>query len=137
MQYTYTKEDVEQIAFCDWLQIQKNKGKVIEYFAIQNENKMSWAVKNKAHLFAITAKQKKMGKKRGVSDICVILKNKVLFVEMKRKAKQLKTKQSKAGINISKEQLEFLETIKKSDIADGKIAFGAKEAIEFVKMYIT
>jgi hypothetical protein len=36
----------------------------------------------------------------------------------------------------SKEQLEFLEKIKKYPYATGQVCYGAKEAIRFIELYI-
>jgi len=132
----WSEEDLEQKAFVDWLQIMKNNKKIIAYFSIQNENKMSWAVKNKNSLFAIANKDKAMGKRKGVSDMCVILKKYVLFIEMKKKPKQLKTKLSYANIEVSKEQIQFIKTVSMSDVVYGSVTYGALEAIDYVKQFL-
>ena len=132
----WSKEDLEQVAFVNWLNIKKRQHKIISFFSIQNENKMSWSIKNKKIVFAIAQKDRQMGKKKGVSDMCVVLKNTVLFVELKQKPKILKTKTSIAGIKVSQEQLEFLDEVCNSSVVNGTVAFGSTQAISFVSKYI-
>ncbi len=72
----------EQVLFVSYLQKLKLEKKIIEYFAIANENNMSFT--NKTVAIIQSNKAKASGKKSGVSDICIILKNRVLFIEMKK-----------------------------------------------------
>ena len=120
-----------QKMFIKYLEMKKQSGKVIEYFAPVNENTSSFT--NRAVALKVEAKAKAMGKKAGVSDVVVILKNKVLFIEMKRPAKRLKSgKLSTAGIIVSEYQKQFLENISQSEVCEGVVAYGFDEAKGFI-----
>ena len=116
----------EQKALVQWLNI-----KHIMHFAPIMENNHSklnrqFAVRNEA-------KAKAMGKKPGVSDIIVMLDNKILFIELKRKKKILKSgKESTSHTNISEAQKEFIENVNKYNYALGKVCYGWEEAKEFI-----
>jgi len=113
------EEHYEQIKVIDYLSILQRQGKVISYFAVPNGGS-----RNK--LEAINLKRE--GVKAGVSDLVVILKNKVLFVEMKRKPKILKSgKISYTGIKVSDNQKKFLNEIKSSEVCEGFVAYGFDE----------
>ena len=126
------KEEYEdQVKFVEYLQILKNQKKIIEFFSIENENKLSFLNKRIAIMAAM--KSKKSGKKTGVSDICVVLRKKVLFVEIKRPPKKLKNgKLSIASISVSDDQVEFVDTVSISDVVFAKICFGFLEAKQFL-----
>ena len=77
---------------------------------------------------------KKEGLTKGVSDYCVVLKDVVLFIEMKRQKKVLKSgKLSISHTKTSLDQLNFLEDINKSKACKGVVAYGFKEAKEFIE----
>jgi len=125
------REALEQQKVVNYLEILKRQGKVIEYFAPVNENKHSKQNRQSAIIFEKQAQ--KMGKKAGVSDLVVIFKDKVLFLEMKRPPKKLKNgKLSYAGIKVSEYQKKFLENINKSEICVGKVAYGFEEARKII-----
>jgi len=129
------KEEDHQKMLVKYLEIQKQRGKIIEYFAPMGENKQSF--NNRAVALKIEAKAKAMGKKQGVSDIIVILKNKVLFIELKRAKKKLKNgRLSSAGISVSDYQKEFLNTIQKSDVCDGVVSYGFEEAKNYLDGFL-
>jgi len=116
-------EELEQKKAVDYLRILERQGKIIAFFAPMNENLMSGSNREKA--MKIENKAKAMGKKKGVSDLVVILKDKVLFIELKKKGKILKSGRiSYAGIKVSDNQKMFLDTIKKSNVCNGFVAFG-------------
>ena len=72
----------------------------------------------------------------GVSDICVITKDKTLWIEMKRKRKILKNgKQSKEDL-ASKEQHDFINYINQTTHSIGFIAYGWEDAISFIENHI-
>ena len=124
-----------QKMFIKYLEIQKQRGNIIEYFAPVNENTSSFT--NRAVALKVEAKAKAMGKKAGVSDVVVILKNKVPFIEMKRPAKRLKSgKLSTAGIIVSEYQKQFLESISKSEVCEGIVCYGFDEAKNFIDTQI-
>jgi hypothetical protein len=82
-------------------------------------------------------KQKKSGKKSGASDVCIILTDRVLFIEMKKNKKKLKNgKFSKAGISVADSQIEFLDTVSLSNAVDGAVCYGTEDAINYVKKYV-
>ena len=121
-----------QKMFIKYLEIQKQRGNIIEYFAPVNENTSSFT--NRAVALKVEAKAKAMGKKAGASDVVVILKNKVLFIEMKRPAKRLKSgKLSTAGIIVSEYQKQFLESISKSEVCEGIVCYGFDEARKYIE----
>jgi len=113
-------ERAEQIALHEWC-----KAKRLNSFAIPNGG-------SRHKLEA--ANMKREGVTSGVSDYCVILDHVVLFIEMKKRAKILKTGQrSISGLNISDNQYTFLTKVNKTDVCTGIVAYGAKEAIEFIE----
>jgi len=131
-------EELEQKKAVEYLEILKRQGKIISFFAPMNENLMSNSNRQKA--IVIENKAKAMGKRKGVSDLVVILKDKVLFVELKRAGKRLKNgKISYTGIKVSENQKRFLEEVNQSSVCEGFIAYGFddfKEKIDkFCKKY--
>jgi len=137
------KEDVEQKLFISYL-----KAKRIFHFAPINEN--SWGGVVRALLIAklgkfkgnslatriivsIVNKAKAMGAVAGVSDVVVFLDDKILFVEMKQRPKQLKTKISTAHTKISPEQKEFLSKVNGYKYAEGWVCYGFNEAKELIE----
>ena len=104
-------EHQEQAAFCQWLTLKR-----IVFFAIPNENNQSF--ENRKRAMIIENKARAIGKKKGVPDICVMLKDRIVFIEMKR------TKQS----TVSPEQREWNETINGFEYAEAYICKGFAEA---------
>ena len=121
-------EEQEQINFVKYLNAKK-----IFHFAPMGENKQSYA--NRQVAMKIASKSKKMGKIKGLSDVIVMLKDKILFVELKRARYPLKSgKYSTSHTKVSKEQKNFTETINKSfRYAKARVCYGAVEAIGFVE----
>ena len=73
------------------------------------------------------------GATAGVSDYIILLKNKILFIELKRQGKILKSgKISHSNSKISKEQQEFLDKVNKYPYSVGKICYGFNEAVQFI-----
>jgi len=129
------KEEDHQKMFVKYLAMLKAKGKVIEYFAPMGENKQSF--NNRLVAQKIQKKAEAMGKLKGVSDLCVILKNRVLFIEMKKDPKVLQNgKLSTAGIKVSEYQKQFLNTIQKSDVCTGVVCYGFDEAKSYIDSQI-
>ena len=119
-------EELEQKKAVDYLEILKRQGKIISFFAPMNENIMSGSNRQKAII--VENKSKAMGKRKGVSDLVIILKDKVLFVELKRAGKRLKSgKISYTGIKVSENQKRFLDEVNQSDVCEGFVAFGFDE----------
>jgi hypothetical protein len=121
-------ERQEQIKLVNYLKIFENQKKIISFFAVPNGGSRNM----------IEAKNMKAeGVRAGVSDICVILSNKVLFIEMKQAPKTLKSgKKSISGISVNDNQIEFLENIKKSDVCEGFICYGFDEAKKTIDSFI-
>ena len=116
-------EAVEQKKCVEYLRILEARGKIITFFAPMNENLMSGSNREKA--IKIENKAKAMGKRSGVSDLVIVLRDKVLFVELKRAGKWLKNgKISYAGIKVSENQKAFLDKVEKSEVCNGFIAYG-------------
>lgn len=119
-------EQLEQIKTVQYLTILKNQDKIVEFFSVPNGGS-----RNKIE----ASNLKKEGVRSGVSDLVIILKSKVLFLEMKAPPKILKSgKKSYTNSKVSENQRFFLNTIKCSDVCIGDIAYGfneAKEKIDF------
>jgi hypothetical protein len=98
----------------------KSVGKVLEFFAPINENTMGF--KDRNLVVSLEKKARKMGKRKGVSDIVVVLKKRILFIELKRED----GKPSKA-------QLEFLNGVNNSFVCTGEVCYGFQEAKELVE----
>jgi hypothetical protein len=105
-------EAQEQEVLCRWLDIMK-----LEYFAVPNGG---------SRHFLEGKNLKKQGVKKGVSDLIVFTKSQILFIEMKHVKKSV----------TSKEQIMFIESVKKLPYADGKICYGAKEARDFISSFL-
>lgn len=113
-------EAQEQLALIQWLNI-----KGIEYFAVPNGG-------SRHKLEAINLKRQ--GVKAGVSDMVVFLSNQILFVELKRRKKVLKSgKLSTTHTSTSQAQIEFIEKVNEFPYAKGKVCYGWEEAKEFIE----
>ena len=119
-------ESEEQEQLVEYLKQLEEQGKVITFYANVNENRTHRQIKK----YAIIAEKvnKKLGKKKGVSDITIILKDKVLYIELKRAKKSLS--------RVSKEQIEFLDTINTSNVCSGTVCYGFEEAKEYIEKFI-
>lgn len=125
----------EQVKLVQYLNILKKQGKIITFWATSNENNTYKQDKKYAMINEI--KLKRAGKRAGVCDMFVLTENKLIAIEMKKAPKILKSgKLSKAGINVSDNQIKFLKDLNKSSIVFGKICFGFNEAKEFISNYI-
>jgi hypothetical protein len=99
------KESDLQKLCCLFLELLKNQNKIIDYFAVPNGMKTG-ARNNYAYINSL----KQQGFKSGVSDLVIIFKSHVLFVELKigrNKASQL--------------QQDFIANISKSLVCDGVV----------------
>ena len=116
----------EQKALVEWLRIKK-----IMHFSNHNEN--NTYKQDRRYAMIAEQKAKASGKVKGVSDICVMLPNKILFIELKRKPKILKSgKLSVAHTKVSKEQQAFLDRVNMFDYAAGIVAYGWHQARDFI-----
>ncbi len=122
------KEEIEQIAFVQWLKL-----KNIVHFAVVNENSMSST--NKGMAIKIAERSKKMGKRKGVSDLIIMLPDKILFVEMKRNKTVLKSGKLSTENLLKQDQKEFLDVVNGFGYAEGYCAYGFKQAKEIIDNY--
>ena len=124
-----TPEAIEQKKFIKWLKL-----KNIFHFAVVNENNMSSNNKKMAQI--IGQKSIEMGKKKGVSDVIVMLPDKILFIEMKRARKRLKSGKLSQENLASKEQLQFIDNVNSFEYSQGFVAYGFIEAKNIVESFI-
>jgi hypothetical protein len=106
---------------CSFLEILKNQNKIIDYFAVPN-GLIAGARNNFAYINSL----KKQGFKSGVSDLCIIFKSHVLFVE-------LKIGKNKASLL----QLLFIETISNSLVCDGVVINNYDDFVEEIQTVIS
>ena len=123
-------ESFEQKKFVSFLRANN-----IFHWATNNENN---SYRQDRHYAMIAeSKAKAVGKLKGVADVTVMLDNKILFVEMKRQRKMLKSgKYSTSHTKLSDGQQAFLDRVNTFDYAVGTVCYGADEAIAFVKRYM-
>ena len=132
MKQIETSHHIEVVKYLRGLQSQK---KIITFFAAINETrvKSSNPIKNKA----IALKEYAMGKRSGVSDITIILKDKVLFLEMKQPKKLLKNgTYTNSHSKQSESQIEFEKEVTKSDVCSYEVGYGFLNAKEIIGEYI-
>ena len=124
-------ETQEQQKLVQWLKLKK-----LFHFAPINENQGSFTNRRVAVIQAVKAKS--MGKAKGISDIIVMLPNKILFIELKRAKKILKSgKLSTSHTKVSEEQKEFLQHIVDNfAYADAMVCYGFDEAREFIECHL-
>ena len=117
-------EQLEQIALNQYCTILERQNKIIFAFSVPNGGSRNvYEAKN----------LKREGLKSGVSDFIVVLKDRVLFIEMKRKPKMLKSgKLSYSGITISDNQKAFLDRLQLSQVCEGRVCYGFDQAKEFI-----
>ena len=118
-------EDYEIKSFSNYLQSNQ-----YIYFNIMNESSIRLPIK-------VAAKRKRQWLKKWVSDFLIFLKNKkcILFVEMKRRKRELKNgKEWKSPSIVSKEQIEFINQVNKT-YNMWAIVYGSKEAISILNKY--
>ena len=122
-----SKEDVEQQALVNYLKLHH-----YDFFAPMNENMLSFLSPKMAVI--VEAKAKALGKQKGVLDLVIFLDNKILFLEMKRQGKVLKSgKISHSNSKVSDEQNDFREMLLKYTYTRSAIAYGYKEAIKIIE----
>ena len=120
-------EAIEQQKLIQWLRLKK-----IFHYATTNENN-SYKQDRKYAMIA-EQKAKSQGKLKGVSDITVLLPNKILFIELKKQGKVLKNGNiSHSNSKVSDEQIAFLEKVNSFDYAIGKVCYGFDDAKNFIE----
>jgi len=118
-------EHEHQKAFVKYLSLLERQGKIMTFFAVPNGGSRNEREAKNLKLEGVRA---------GVSDLVVVIKNKVLFIEMKRPPKKLKNGElSTAGISVQESQKEFLKKVSRSDVCKGYIAYGFAQAKEIIE----
>lgn len=113
----------EQKTLCKWLDAKR-----LSYFAVPNENNMSFLNKKTAAIQG--AKLKQIGKKKGAPDLQVHLPGLVIFIEMKRTIQKGKSKPV-----VSDEQKGWIERLNNLG-HPAAVCYGWVEAKEFVESYL-
>lgn len=120
-------ESDEQKMLIGWL-----RAKRIHHHANVNENNTH----KQNRKYAMIAEQKAIsaGKIKGLPDVTVFLPDRILYIELKRQKKILKSGQlSNADSKPSKEQLKVIEWINLYPYAEAHVAYGAKDAIRIIE----
>jgi len=129
----YTPEDLEQIKLVHFLFLLERQGKIEFFYSNVNE------LKSKSDNFQnmlMGKKLKEMGKRKGVADITILTRKKLIFIEIKRKREVLKSGKLSQRDLSSKEQKSFIEIVNKLSYAAGKICYGFEEAKKFIEEWI-
>lgn len=110
-------ENEECYALVEYLDILREKGDVLLFSHIPQETfTKNWAVK---------AKNKRLGVRRGVPDYVIVHKNGVMFIEMKR---------VKLG-KVRKEQREWIDAFNDTGVP-AAVCMGFDQAKEFIERQI-
>ena len=120
----------EQKELVRWL-----NSKSIFHYATTNEN--NTFKQNRKYAMIAEQKAKAQGKKKGVSDLTIFTKDKIVFLELKRQRPILKN--GKLGIpknKPSKEQIEFINNVNQFNYVIADVAYGCDEAINKIKEYL-
>ena len=112
-------ESQEQEWLCAWL-----RAKNIPHYAIPNSQDMSGV--NRVHARNAMAKLKRQGLQPGFPDICVLLPNFALYIELKRQ---------KGGV-VSEKQAEWYKAINSLPYAKAVICRGFGEAVDVIEVYL-
>ena len=120
-------EAIEQQKLIQWLRLKK-----IFHYATTNENNSF--MQNRKYAMIAEQKAKAQGKLKGVSDVTVLLPNKILFIELKKQGKKLKNGNiSHSNSKVSDEQIAFLEKVNSFDYAEGRVCYGFEAAKNFIE----
>lgn len=127
-------ESHHQKKLVQWLLDLKVEGLVCEFWATINENLLS---SKQLKDILIEEEAKRMGKLNGVSDIIVVVMNKVLFLELKREPKVLKSgKLSYSNSKKSPDQIKFLKNVCKSNVCDGGFFYFIEDSKNFILSHL-
>ena len=117
-------EESEQIALVQWLRIKK-----LPHTHIANEGKFNPQYMKKRSALGVNA---------GFPDLVVFLPNKLLAIELKRRAKITKTgKESVSHTSVSEHQQGWIDTINCYDYATAHVCYGAAQAIDLIIKELT
>lgn len=118
-------ERQEQIKIVQYLKILEAQKKIVTFFSVPNGGS-----RNKLEAVNL----KKEGARAGVSDLVIVFKDEVMFLEMKVSPKVLKSgKLSYSNSKISESQKDFLAKVNVSKVCDVIVCYGfdnAKEKID-------
>jgi len=117
---SYPKEDDEAKAFASYLKDLQTYKQIVCYSHIPNEN----SIKNMGYAM----KMKSMGKQAGVPDYIIVMKSKVLFIELKRQ----KNENGTTASSVSPDQELWVNSLNNAN-CPSKICFGSGDAIRFVQ----
>ena len=121
-------ERQHQIAVVQYLQMLEKTKMIETFFCVPNGGS-----RNKIE----ASNLKKEGVRSGVSDLIVIFKEKVLFLEMKQPKKVLKSgKLSNASSKQSPSQIEFMNSVTNSNVCIYDVGYGFAGAKIVIDKYI-
>ncbi len=103
-------EDQECQAFVDYLELRKK----LLFTHISNETQSSWGAR---------MRNKRLGVRPGFPDYAVVVNNKLIFIEMKRKK----------GSVTSEEQTLWIQELNKVNEIIAGVFHGAEQAINFIE----
>ena len=120
-------EAQEQMMLINYL-----KAKKIFHYANVNENQMSSV--SKAMAIRVGAKHKALGKLAGTPDITILLKHKILYIEMKQAPKKLKSGRfSLSHTKVSDSQEAFISKVNEFDYVSAEVCYGFLQAKAFIE----
>lgn len=129
-------ESVHHIEVVKYLRILKAQKKIVTFFAAINEGRT--LPKDPLKRKAVLLKEYKLGKHSGVSDLTIIFKDKVLFLEMKQPVKKLKNGNfSNSHSKQSEVQIEFEKEINQSNVCCYEVGYGFIEAKKIIDEYLS
>ena len=128
-------EELHQKKLVQYLKILKSQKRIIEFYATINENKHSFS--NRQMALRIESKAKSLGKRSGVSDLTIIARDKIYFIELKIPPKILKNgEKSYSNSKVSNKQKEFITTVNQSNVVDAVVCHGYEDAKLYVDNFI-
>lgn len=129
-------ETAHHIEVVKYLRGLKARGKIVSFFAAINEGRA--LPKDERKRKAILIKEHNLGKHSGVSDLTIVFKDKVLFLEMKQPMKKLKSgKMSNSHSKQSLKQIEFEKEINQSDVCFYEVGYGYAHAKKIIDEYFS
>lgn len=121
------KEDVEQKALIKYL---RKEG----YFVYAATNENNTYKQNRKYAMIAEIKAEANGKLKGVADITLFTKDKIIFIELKRQRPILKNGNIGTPKNKpTKEQIDFICKVNEFDYCYGFFAYGCNDAIKILK----
>ena len=124
-------EDTHHKEIVKYLRVLQKTNKIITFFAPINETRVR--SNNKLLNTQIANKEYSMGKLKGVSDLVIVFKDKVLFLEMKQPLKKLKNGMfTNSHSKPTDEQIKFLECVNNSYVCVGMVGYGYLHAKQII-----